>query len=145
MELTGQDMNRDYFKEEISPEVVEIAGDMELKFVGQLPQDDMSKMSMAQIARDGQTPLLSDIYIRDRILGLQDTDEIDASIKEQQGERLLPEATLLSMVQAAERRGRDDLAQIYVGELVFLLQQKLMQRQQAQQPNTPRPNARNNR
>ena len=183
MELTGQDMNRDYFKEEISPEIVEIAGDMELKFVGQLPQDDMSKMSMAQIARDGQTPLLPDIYIRDRILGLQDTDEIDASIKEQQGERLLPEATLLSQVQAAERRGRDDLAQIYIGELVFLLQQKLMQRQQAMQPpqpqqqngargidprslpnamtgappptptppqgmvapNTPRPNARNNR
>ena len=144
MELTGQDMNRDYFKEEISPEVVEIAGDMELKFVGQLPQDDMSKMSMAQIARDGQTPLLSDIYIRDRILGLQDTDEIDASIKEQQGERLLPEATLLGMVQAAERRGRDDLAQIYLGELVYVLQQKLMQRQQTQmqsmQPQQPQPN-----
>ena len=141
MELSGQDMNRQYFKEEISPEIVEIAGDMDLTLVGQLPQDDMSKMSMAQIARDGQTPLLPDIYIRDRILGLQDTDEIDASIKEQQGERLLPEATLLGMVQAAERRGRDDLAQIYLGELVFVLQQKLMQRQQtqmqAQQPQQP--------
>ena len=144
MELSGRDINRQYFKEEISPDIVEIAGDMDLTLVGQLPQDDMSKMSMAQIARDGQTPLLPDIYIRDRILGLQDTDEIDASIKEQQGERLLPEATLLGMVQAAERRGRDDLAQIYLGELVYVLQQKLMQRQQTQmqsmQPQQPQPN-----
>ena len=144
MELSGRDINRQYFKEEISPDIVEIAGDMDLTLVGQLPQDDMSKMSVAQIARDGQTPLLPDIYIRDRILGLQDTDEIDASIKEQQGERLLPEATLLGMVQAAERRGRDDLAQIYLGELVYVLQQKLMQRQQTQmqsmQPQQPQPN-----
>ena len=144
MELSGRDINRQYFKEEISPDIVEIAGDMDLTLVGQLPQDDMSKMSMAQIARAGQTPLLPDIYIRDRILGLQDTDEIDASIKEQQGERLLPEATLLGMVQAAERRGRDDLAQIYLGELVYVLQQKLMQRQQTQmqsmQPQQPQPN-----
>ena len=50
------------------------------------------------------------------------------------------------MVQAAERRGRDDLAQIYLGELVFVLQQKLMQRQQlamqSQQPpqQPPQPN-----
>ena len=108
------------------------AGDMEITFVGQLPQDDMSKMSMAQIAREGQTPLLPDIFIRDKILGLQDTDNMEDSIKEQQAERSLPEAALWTLLSAAEERGRPDLAQFYYGELMHLMNQRTLERQQAE-------------
>ena len=130
MELSGRDMNRTYFSEIITPESIEMAKDIEINFVGQLPQDDMSKMSMAQIAREGPNPLLPDIFIRDKILGLQDTDTIDNAIKEQEATELLPEAKLFTLMQSAEERGRDDLAQLYLGELLYILKQKMMMRQQ---------------
>jgi len=64
MELSGVDMNRNYFDEIITPESIDMAKDIQITFVGQLPQDDMSKMSMAQMAREGPNPLLPDIFIR---------------------------------------------------------------------------------
>jgi len=147
MELSGQDMNRQYFKDKISPASIKKAGDIVITFVGQLPQDDMTKMSMAQIAREGESPLLPDIFIRDKILGLQDTDQIDDAIKEQQAEKVLPEAALWTLLKAAEEKGRPDLAQFYYSELLTLmtekeakkvetqmaLQQQLTQQGQAQQ------------
>jgi len=132
LELSGRDMNRTYFKEEITPSSIKDAGDMEITFVGQLPQDDMTKMSMAQIAREGQSPLLPDIIIRDKILGLQDTDNIDDAINEQMAERSLPEAALWTLLKAAEERGRQDLAQFYYGELMHLMNQRTLARQQAE-------------
>ena len=143
MELSGQDMNRAYFKEEIKPSDIKDAGDIVVTFVGQLPQDDMSKMSMAQIAREGESPLLPDGYIRDKILGLQDTDDMEAAIREQQAERVLPEAALWTLLSASEERGRPDLAQFYFGELVTILNEKLAKRQEsimaAQQAMQPQP------
>ena len=124
MELSGQDMNRQYFKDEISPDSIKKAGDIIISFVGQLHQDDMTKMSMAQIAREGESPLLPDIFIRDKILGLQDTDQIDDAIREQQAEKVLPEAALWTLLKAAEDRGRSDLAQFYYSELLTLMTEK---------------------
>jgi len=133
--LSGRAMNRTYFSERITTDVIRRAGDAELSLITQLPQDDMSKYAMAQTAREGPVPLLPDMYIRDQILGLQDAEAIDDSIKEQQAERMLPEATLWTMLKSAEDRGRTDLAQLYMGELMFLMRQKLFERQmqQAQQ------------
>ena len=133
MELSGQDMNRQYFSEKITPAAIKDAGDIEITFVGQLPQDDMTKMSMAQIAREGDAPLLPDIFIRDKILGLQDTDMIDDAINEQQAEKALPEAQLYTLMKAAEERGRPDLAQLYFGELTTIINQKLQMQIQSQQ------------
>ena len=144
MELSGQDMNRQYFKEKIDPKDMENTGDIEITFVGQLPQDDITKMNMAQIARDGENPLFPDVYIRDKILGIQDTDMIDDAIKEQTAERILPEAALWTMMQSAEDRGRPDLAQFYYGELITMMNEKQTKRlqsaqqlQQAAQPPQP--------
>ena len=119
-----------YFKEEISPEMIKNAGDVEVTLVGQLPQDEMSKMSMAQIAREGPSPLLSDVFIRDNILGLQSAAQMDDSIKTQMAESMLPEAGLWSMLQAAQRGGREDLAQFYQGELMRLFMMKSMEQSQ---------------
>ena len=137
IEVSGQDQNRMYFKEEISPDMIKDAGDVEVTLVGQLPQDEMSKMSMAQIAREGPSPLLSDVFIRDNILGLQSADQMDDSIKTQMAESMLPEAGLWSMLQAALRSGREDLAQFYQGELMRLFQMKRMEQVQMMQGMAP--------
>ena len=105
IEVSGRDRNRSFFTEAIPPEAMGMAGMPEITIVSQLPEDDMSRMSMAQMARDGQTPLLSDNYVRDKILGLQDADSIEDAIKEQMAERTLPEAALWSLLQATEERG----------------------------------------
>jgi hypothetical protein len=129
VEVSGMDRNRSYFSEEITPEVVDGAGMPEVKLVSQLPQDDMSKYAMAQIAREGPTPLLSDRAIRDRILAIQDADQMDYAIKEQMAERMLPEAALWSLLQAAQEQGREDLAGFYEGELIRVLMEKNKQMQ----------------
>ena len=121
VELSGQDNNRMYFSEKITPERIRDGGDPEIKLVTNLPEDDMSRYGMAQIAREGQTPLLPDLWIRDNILGIQDSDQIEDAVKEQIGERTLPEAGIWSLYQAAVKQGRDDLAQLYLGELVSML------------------------
>ena len=124
MELSGRDNNRMYFSETITPERVQEGGTIEISVVARLPQDDMSKYSMAQIAREGETPLMPDLWIRDNILGVQDADQTDDAIKEQIAERTLPEAGLWSLYQSALKQGRDDLAQFYLGELMAVMLSK---------------------
>jgi hypothetical protein len=124
MELSGRDNNRMYFSETITPERVKEGGTVEITVVPRLPQDDMSKYSMAQIAREGPTPLMPDLWIRDNILGIQDADQTEDSIKEQIAERTLPEAGLWSLYQASVKQGRDDLAQFYLGELTLMMVSK---------------------
>ena len=137
MEVSGMDRNRTYFSQEITPDVIEGTGSPEVHRVGQLPQDDMTKFSMAQIAREGPTPLLSDRAIRDRILAIQDADQMEDAIKEQIAEKMLPEATLWSLLRAAERQGRDDLADMYMGELVSVLFEKRKALQERMAPAPP--------
>jgi hypothetical protein len=136
MELSGMDRNRMFFTEEITPEMIKDTGQPVVNLVGQLPQDDMTRFSMAQIAREGPTPLLSDRAIRDRILTLQDADQMDDAIKEQMAERMLPEAALWTLLRASERQGREDLAQFYLGELMNVLMEK---RKVAEQRDAPPP------
>ena len=127
MELSGQDNNRMYFSEEITPARIRDGGDPEIKVVTRLPEDDMSRYGMAQIAREGETPLLPDLWIRDNILGIQDADQVEDAVKEQIAERTLPEAGVWSLYQASMKQGRDDLAQMYFGELVTMLFAKARQ------------------
>ena len=124
MDVSGMDRNRVYFTENINPNDLKKTGQPVVNLVGQLPQDDMVKFSMAQIAREGPTPLLSDQAIRDRILAIQDADQMDDAIKEQLAERMLPEAALWTLLRASERQGRDDLVQFYSNELMMMLMQK---------------------
>ena len=66
MELSGRDNNRMYFSEKITPKKVKEGGDIEVSVVPKLPQDDMSKYSMAQIAREGPTRMRSRSRLRKR-------------------------------------------------------------------------------
>jgi len=132
-EVTAQgfDENREFFREEIPAEVVEEACTIEIKLVGQLPQDDAAKVAQAQAMRDGPTPLASDRWIWDNVLNIQDTDNMDRLLKEQQGERLTPIAVMWTHMVAAEEQGRDEVARILFGELQEMLLQKQMALQQA--------------
>jgi hypothetical protein len=132
IELSGWANNRQWFSEEITYDMIEGVGAPEIDFVGNLPQDEMSKMSMAQMAREGAMPLLDDRTIRDEILGLQSADEVENQIKEQMAERMLPEAAMWTIMKATEERGRPDLAQFYMGQLMEIMQQKQMMQQQMQ-------------
>ena len=137
MELSGMDRNRMYFTEEITPDMIKDTGIPVVKLVGQLPQDDMTRFTMAQIAREGPTPLLSDRAIRDRILSLQDADQMEDAINEQMAERLLPEAQLWTLLRSAQRQGRDDLVEFYLGELMTVLMQKRKAAEELASPPPP--------
>jgi hypothetical protein len=145
MELAGRDNNRMYFSEKITPDRIRDGGDPEIKLVTNLPEDDMSRYGMAQIAREGPTPLLPDLWIRDNILGIQDSDQVEDAVKEQIAERTLPEAGIWSLYQAAVKQGREDLAKLYLGELVSILFAKARQMAQTMggaggpPPGTPLP------
>ena len=139
MELSGRDNNRMYFSEKITAKKVKEGGDIEVSVVPKLPQDDMSKYSMAQIAREGPTPLMPDLWIRDNVLGVQDADQIEDSIKEQVAEKTLPEAGLWSLYQAAQKQGRDDLAELYLNELMAILMEKSKKMQELMGPPPPPP------
>ena len=140
VEVSGQDRNRMYFSEEISTDTIKNAGDPEVEFIGQLPQDDMTRMSMAQMAREGPTPLLSDTFIRDHVLGLQSADQMEDAINTQMAETVLPEAQLWTLLQSSIRQGRQDLAQFYQGELQKVFMMKVMEQRQmmmGQMPGQP--------
>jgi hypothetical protein len=130
IELSGWENNRQWFSQEITYEMIEGVGAPEIDFVGNLPQDEMTKMSMAQMAREGPVPLMDDRTIRDEILGLQSADEVENQIKEQMAEQILPEAQMWTILKATEERGRPDLAQFYMGQLQEILMQKQMMQQQ---------------
>jgi len=137
IEVSGQMQDMTYFSQEITPNIVKRGGEPEIKLVSKLPQDDMSKMSQAQIAREGETPLLPDIFIRDMILGMQDADQVDDALKEQAAERALPEAQLMTILQSLENRGRPDLAKLYFGEMLMILHEKQKAMMQAFMPPQP--------
>lgn len=125
MRLSGVDMGRKYFSEVITPEALEDTCEIEMKLMAQLPQDDMSKFAMAQIAREGQSPLLSDVYIRDNVLGLQDSEMVEEQVKLQLAERALPTAGLYTLMVAAENQGRSDLAAFYYQALLMAMGQQM--------------------
>jgi hypothetical protein len=132
MELSGYDANRQYFREEIDPNVINMAGDIEVKMVSVLPQDDVQKASMAQMMREGQVPLAHDRWIREEVMGIQDTDSMEDQIKEQMAERLLPMTTLYTHMIASAERGEEEIAGILLAEIQFITLQKQLELAQLQ-------------
>ena len=130
MELSGYDANRQYFREFMDPQKINAGGDVEVKLVSVLPQDDVQKVSMAQIMREGPVPLAHDRWIREEVMGIQDTDNFDTQIKEQTAERMLPEAALFTHMKASEDMGRSDLAGFYYWKLIDSVLQNQLQHAQ---------------
>jgi hypothetical protein len=133
MELTGQDDNREYFSEDITPDQIRGACDIEIELLPILPEDDQVKIAIAQMMRDGPTPLFDDTYIREQVMGVLDADKMDEVIKAQTAERALPEAQLMTMWRSSDGQGDEQMARVYMNELRFVLAMKAMQRDQLQQ------------
>ena len=136
--MSGQDRNRDYFSEEITPELVkEAGGKLDVTILPELPQDEPAKMQMAQMARtpgpNGQ-PLMGDRDIRQDILEMQDPDAVQAVVNEQMMESATPMAQLMAWINTAIQMERDDLVQVYMSELEKLMRDMLVP---PQTPNAP--------
>lgn len=126
--VSGRDRNRAYFDEQIDPFVIAGACGHEIEFVGQLPQDDLGKMNMAQIARQvgpNGLPLLPDEFIREGVLKLNDADIVRDQVYVQMAQGMLPEAMLWTLLQAAENLGHPELARFYMERLMMLTWQKM--------------------
>lgn len=128
--VSGYDRHRKYFSLDATPEMIAQGCEATVELVGDLPQDDMSNVAMAQMLREGDAPLLPDRYIWDHVLKLQNTDRIADTLKEQMGERGAPLAILYNLMVAAQNQDRADLAQIYLGEIQELLLRKQIEIQQ---------------
>lgn len=130
--LSGRDNQRQWFSRQFPPEAMDVNAHLEITLAPQLPQDEMQRFTMAQIAREGKMPILSDRTIRDTILKIQDVDAEEDMIKEQiASDQGSPVAVLHGFIESAARRGRPDLVQIYMQELQNLLMQRAMAQQAA--------------
>jgi hypothetical protein len=126
--VSGTDRGRNYFDEKITPESIKNTGEITIELVASLPQDDTTKVAMAQMLREGPVPLAHDEYIREQVLGFQDADRIEDGVKTQLAERTLPEAAIYDLMTSAVRYGRPDLAQFYYGQLMEIMYQKMQGR-----------------
>jgi hypothetical protein len=96
-----------------------------VKLVPDIPQDLAAKINMAQMARSGPggIPLLPDDYIMDKILQIQDVGQVLDGVAAQQAESANPMAATWTLVLASVRQGREDLAQIYMAQLLMLVKE----------------------
>jgi hypothetical protein len=144
--VEGRDNTRDYFSEEIPPEVVAEGGDPEISIVPELPQDDIQNAAMAIQLRTPDAagnPLFSDRWIRENTMKVQDADSVGDELLEQQAIRGSKLASIRKMMMAALELGDVETAKIWFGEAQqemlkeFLeLQQLKAVAQQASQPQT---------
>ena len=132
MTLSGRGNNRQYFSEEISWEELVDLPSAEFRLVAQLPQADMEKMQLSQLAREGQFPLLSDSYILDEYLGVPDVNAMQDSVKEQIAERASPVAMNYTLMESSAARGRQSLADIYTAEIQLATTKEYLQLMQMQ-------------
>lgn len=117
MRLSGVDKNRKFFSQMITPDMLQGTCNYTVKFVSQLPQDDMSKWNMAGLAAN----FLSTQDILDNVIGIQDSQQAMDKKKLEMAERGLPEAVLYDLSMAAANRGETVLANIYLMEYLRLM------------------------
>lgn len=100
----------------------------EIKLVPILPKDDAQMMNLANLARQGEEPLLSDQTIRDDYLEIKDSDLEQKKIEEEWGTHI-PIVRLQKTFQAYMERGQFHLAALVLEEM-----KKLMGQMEAQLP-----------
>ena len=133
MTLRGFGNNRDYMQVTFMPEMLANLPPPFVEMSAELPQDDVSRMAMAQQARTGQFgPLLPDRYIRDSILKLPDAVQIQRMIEEQQAKLSSPAAMSFSLARSAAQQGEEELAQIHWTDLQSQRTMQMLQLMQLQ-------------
>ena len=115
--------NRTYFQAEIDPRMVSQSDDILIEFIPKLPKDEPGAYAMAQIAREGERPLLTDRTILDEILKIQDVDAEEQLKLEQMGDRMAPPVLLMELIKSYQQRGETEKAMFYMQELQAMLLQ----------------------
>ena len=116
-------VGRQYFQNEIDPAMVSQSDDIEINFTPKLPKDEPGLFAMAQIAREGPTPLLSDRTIRDEIVKMQNVDDEADLVLEQIGDKLAPAVMLMQLVELYTKRGDMNKAEYYLQDLRMMMMQ----------------------
>ena len=115
-----------FFHQEIKPSDIENGGALDIKFGVRMPQDDPQQISMAQMLREGPTPLAPDEWIWENILQIEDVDQFKNAISAQAAHSTDPKAMLVTLIEGLMQTGESEKALIYIE----LLRKTLKQEQQ---------------
>lgn len=137
MELSGrlQTPSRSYFQETIDPNMIKNGGTIEVEVLAVLPQDDASKVSLAQLLRDpgaSGVPVADDRFIREHILSIQDVEQMERAIWTQQANRGSPMAIAWNSMIAAAEEGDQEMAKLWENEWQVQLLTKMLEMMQLQ-------------
>ena len=113
VEVNGFDNNREWFSQTIQPESLKGLPAIEIKLVAALPSDNQTKYAIAKMASDGDEPILDHRTIRERVLELQDPDNVDARVKAQLARKSSSVSTAFSFMRTSAAEGDDIMAQIW--------------------------------
>jgi len=115
LELSGLGQNRKWFSNSFSADTLEDLPELEIELTPQLPEDDAAKMAWAQQARQpgwNGKPILSDFFIRERGLKVQNSD-MEADAIDQEAADQDPLVHTSRMTDALEKRGDSQGAQFW--------------------------------
>lgn len=120
MSLSGhqQDTQRSWFSAIITPDLIQAGGIIEVDILPNLPQDDLSRVSLAQQMREpiNGKPLADDRFIRQAIMNFQDVEQIERAIDEQTARTGSPLAVAWTSYLSALEQGDQELASIWWDE-----------------------------
>ena len=116
-----------YFNEQIKPSDIEGAGAIDIKFGVRMPQDEPQLVTMAQMMRDGPSPLAPDEWIWENIMQINDVDQFKNAISAQQAHVTDPKALLITLIEGLMQTGEEDKALIYIDMLRKTLKQDKQQ------------------
>ena len=128
MTLTGrmQDVGRTDFEETIPIEVLKQGGNFDVEIVPQLPQDDASKVALANLYVQGEIPLADHRFVREKILMMQDVEQVERAVQEQLAKTGSPAALAFSNMLAAAEQGNMELAQLWMTEFQLTMTERLL-------------------
>lgn len=128
-ELSGVGGNRKWFISTITPDQIQDLPELEVTLKPQLPEDDASKVQLANMLRQpGVTghPLLSDYDIRENYLERQDSDRDQDAIWQELAVTKHPLALAHTFADALAKRG-DERAQYYHAMWMQMILQMMQQ------------------
>ena len=130
LNVSGKTYAKMPFDGPIKPDDIKNHGDLTFTLLPALPEDDMQRYSIAQMATQptatGES-LVSMDFARDRILRMQDADLERQRIYEQIARTSTPIMQLVQLYTAAMKSGDEQMAQHYLQEIKLAEEQKQMQ------------------
>ena len=120
-----------YFSQVIDPQVVSLAGTIEVEIWPVLPEDDAAKVALIQQFREpvNGEPLVTVRHARE-MAGIQDPDLMGHGVAQELAKRSSPMAFAFSMMESSAQEGEEEYANIWLSELRIQMIQKLLELRQ---------------